>query len=127
MTELPSVRVGAAERERALRELAQHFGAGRLALSEFDRRAALAAAADTRAELGRLFADLPAPQAPEPAPHPPANPLPAVATGVVVLILLAVVLASVSSAYWLLLVLFVLPLVAVPVARLRRRDDPPLG
>ncbi|MQY28255.1 DUF1707 domain-containing protein [Nocardia aurantia] len=125
MTELPSVRVSVTERERALRELSQHFSAGRLALPEFDRRAALAAAADTRADLAPLFADLPAPEAPPPAPHAQGNPLPAAAASVAAVVVLAIVLATVfGSAYWLLLVLFAAPPVVALITRLRQRDDP---
>ncbi|WP_019930927.1 DUF1707 domain-containing protein [Nocardia sp. BMG111209] len=124
MTDLPSVRVSVAERERALRELSQHFSAGRLALPEFDRRAALAAAADTRADLAPLFTDLPAAEAPPPAPHTPGNPLPATATAVAAIVVLAIVLAVLfGSGYWLLLVLFAVPPIVTLVTRLRQRDD----
>ncbi|MEV0297709.1 DUF1707 domain-containing protein [Nocardia sp. NPDC050710] len=59
MANLPDSRVSVADRERALRELSQHLGAGRLDVIEFHERSAKAAIADTRVELAELFADLP--------------------------------------------------------------------
>ncbi|MCU1644051.1 MAG: uncharacterized protein JWN03_4326 [Nocardia sp.] len=53
-------RVSAADRERALRELSQHFGDGRLTLTEFEDRSATAAAATYPEQLAELFVDLPA-------------------------------------------------------------------
>lgn len=69
-----SIRVGDAERERAVRALGDHFAHGRLDPHEFDERAERAYAARTTADLDVLFADLPNPAAaPVPAvpPHPP--------------------------------------------------------
>lgn len=56
-----ALRIGDAEREEACRALGEHFAAGRLTRAEFDERTTAAWAARTRAELGPLFADLPAP------------------------------------------------------------------
>jgi hypothetical protein len=56
-----ALRIGDAEREEACRALGEHFAAGRLTRAEFDERTTSAWAARTRAELGPLFADLPAP------------------------------------------------------------------
>ncbi|HEY3873559.1 MAG TPA: DUF1707 domain-containing protein [Actinocrinis sp.] len=53
------IRTSDAERDEALRVLATHYAAGRLETAEFDARAGAALAARTRAELRRLFADLP--------------------------------------------------------------------
>ena len=56
-----NVRIGTSEREDAVRALAEHMTAGRLDVSEYDQRCALAAAAKTRAELAVIFDDLPEP------------------------------------------------------------------
>jgi hypothetical protein len=56
-----NVRIGTSEREDAIRALAEHMTAGRLEVSEYDQRCALAAAAKTRAELAAIFDDLPEP------------------------------------------------------------------
>lgn len=65
------MRIGHEERERAARELAEHFSAGRLDPDEYDERVAQAYAARTTADLEKLFADLPRLQ--EPEPEPPAQ------------------------------------------------------
>jgi hypothetical protein len=59
MGEFGDVRIGTAERERALDDLTRHFSAGRLSMAEFDERSGHVAAATTRGELARIFADLP--------------------------------------------------------------------
>ncbi|HEY5856598.1 MAG TPA: DUF1707 domain-containing protein [Aldersonia sp.] len=59
MAEPPEVRIGTAERERALSRLSAHFSAGRLSVAEFDERSATVAAATTRGDLDGVFADLP--------------------------------------------------------------------
>jgi hypothetical protein len=59
MGEFGDARIGAAERERALADLSEHFGAGRLSVAEFEERTTAVAAADTRNALLALFADLP--------------------------------------------------------------------
>ena len=56
-----NVRIGTSEREDAVRALAEHMTAGRLDVSEYDQRCALATAAKTRAELAAIFDDLPEP------------------------------------------------------------------
>jgi hypothetical protein len=53
------IRTSHAERDEALRSLATHFAEGRLETAEFDARADVALAARTRADLRRLFTDLP--------------------------------------------------------------------
>ncbi len=70
------LRASDAERDAALSELGGHFGAGRLDMTEFDRRIAAAASAQTRADLDQLLADLPRPAPPPQAvtghrPHRP--------------------------------------------------------
>lgn len=56
-----NVRIGTSEREEAVRALAEHMTQGRLDVSEYDQRVALANAAKTRAELAEIFEDLPEP------------------------------------------------------------------
>lgn len=53
------VRIGDAERERAVSEIGEHFAAGRLTRDELDERLELAWRARTAADLAPLFADLP--------------------------------------------------------------------
>ncbi|UYP17867.1 DUF1707 domain-containing protein [Rhodococcus sp. Z13] len=67
MADSPDIRIGNAERTRALDLLGEHFAAGRLTLTEFDERSAKASAATTRADLDVLFADLPEVTAATPA------------------------------------------------------------
>jgi Domain of unknown function (DUF1707) len=64
-----SLRVGDAERYQAASALGEHFATGRLDQEEYDTRVKDAYAARTRADLQRLFADLPAP-----APFRPTSP-----------------------------------------------------
>jgi hypothetical protein len=65
------VRIGDAERERAVSALGEHYVAGRLTKDELDERADTAWAARTSGDLAPLFADLPA--LPTPAPPRPAR------------------------------------------------------
>jgi hypothetical protein len=58
-TAVGMIRTSDAERDEALGSLATHYAAGRLETAEFDARADDALAARTRADLRRLFADLP--------------------------------------------------------------------
>ena len=53
------VRASDSERERAARALRRHYAAGRLELDELERRVEAASTAVTRADLARLFSDLP--------------------------------------------------------------------
>jgi hypothetical protein len=55
----PPLRIGDAERDVAVRELGDHFAAGRIDGTEFDERASAALAARTQPEIDVLFADLP--------------------------------------------------------------------
>jgi uncharacterized protein DUF1707 len=57
----PAVRIGDAERERAVTALSEHYGAGRLDRGELDVRAEAAYRATTGDELAVLFDDLPDP------------------------------------------------------------------
>lgn len=72
MSEEPDVRVGTAERERAQRELNEHFSLGRLEMAEFEQRSSQVAAARTSSELRTVFLDLPrTPAVVEPQPAAP--------------------------------------------------------
>ncbi|NKY59844.1 DUF1707 SHOCT-like domain-containing protein [Nocardia flavorosea] len=122
MSELPGARITVGERERALRELAEHLGAGRLTLTDYEERAAAATVATTRPELAVLFADMPGAAAP-PGELQHADP----ATGFAIMggcaATFALVLALVFGG-WLWLLLLVVLLVSaplVPVALRRRR------
>jgi hypothetical protein len=57
----PAVRIGDAERERAVTALSDHYGAGRLERAELDVRVEAAYRARTGDELAVLFDDLPDP------------------------------------------------------------------
>ncbi len=103
-----------------MRELAEHLGAGRLTLADYEERAAAAAAAVTTPELARLFTDLPAAPAP---PAPPADPAAGFAVMAGCAAAFALILALVFGG-WLWLMLLVVVLVSaplVPTAVRRRR------
>jgi hypothetical protein len=72
----PPVRIGNAEREAAVRELGEHYAAGRLDALEYEERTTAAYAARTADDLVPLFADLPHDAATVALP-PPATPVPA--------------------------------------------------
>ncbi len=55
----PSIRIGNAEREAAVRELGEHYAAGRIDGAEYEERTSAAYAARTADDLTPLFADLP--------------------------------------------------------------------
>ncbi len=98
------LRIGDVERDVALRELGDHFAAGRLDGTEFDERASAALAARTQPELDVLFADLPRPRvARSRPPMPPPRrhaPYPLLAPALFILLLLFLVAVSGG---WLLL------------------------
>ncbi len=63
-----SGQVGPVQREAAVAALVVHREAGRIDSAEFENRQVLADAAQTWADLDRLFADLPAPHPQRPMP-----------------------------------------------------------
>ena len=63
-SDVPSVRIGTAEREAAASALSEHFAAGRLDQDELEERLDRAYAAKTAADLEPLFQDLPRPGSP---------------------------------------------------------------
>ena len=69
-SDVPSVRIGTAEREAAASALSEHFAAGRLDQDELEERLDRAYAAKTGADLEPLFQDLPRPGLPVPAREP---------------------------------------------------------
>jgi hypothetical protein len=98
------VRIGDAERDRAIAALGDHFAAGRLSREEFDERAETAMQARFDDDLEPLFADLPAPEpVPEPIAgdrHPTVWP---VLMWLMPLVLLAAVITAVlAGAPWIL-------------------------
>ncbi|MEU4314116.1 DUF1707 domain-containing protein [Nocardia sp. NPDC024068] len=113
MSELPGARITVTERDRALRELAEHLGAGRLTLTEYERRSAAAAAAVTIPELAALFTDLPAAPAPA-APPQPSDPAAGFAVMAGIAAAFALILAIVFGG-WLWLLLLVIVLVSAPL------------
>ncbi|NUP29746.1 MAG: DUF1707 domain-containing protein [Nocardia sp.] len=121
MSELPGARITVEQRDRALRELADHLGSGLLTLTEYEERTAAVTAARSTPELAALFTDLPAAAAP-PGQRETADP----AIGFAILaggsVAFALVLALVFGG-WLWLLLLVIVLVSAPLvpAVVRRR------
>jgi hypothetical protein len=64
------IRIGDAERDKAVSDLGDHFAAGRLTRDEFDDRADQAMKARFSTDLAPLFADLPASQPTAPTAPP---------------------------------------------------------
>ena len=102
-----NVRIGTTEREQAVRALAEHLTEGRLDITEYDQRCALAASAKTRGELAAIFDDLPDPNPMllnQAAPVPvavPAHPLiekePRSRTTVVVVVVVLTAIAAIVT------------------------------
>jgi hypothetical protein len=103
------VRIGDAERDRAISALSDHFAAGRLTREELDERVDRAIQARFDADLRPLFADLPRPEPVASArPVSPAYPSPlAVAFAtlfwlVPLLLVIGVLAAVLAGAPWIL-------------------------
>ncbi|MEQ7125574.1 DUF1707 domain-containing protein [Actinopolymorpha sp. B11F2] len=71
---MDELRIGDAERDDALRMLAEHLAAGRLDIDEHSERSSQIISARTRGEIRKLFVDLP-------EPHPLLGRSPAPGTG----------------------------------------------
>jgi hypothetical protein len=106
VTQKVPIRIGDAERDRAIASLGDHFAAGRLTAEEFDQRTDQALQARFNADLEPLFVDLP--RTAEPAVEPNPNPRPDLHLAWSALLWLAplfvigaVVAAVVLSAPWL--------------------------
>lgn len=117
MTEAQASRITVLERERALEQLSHHLGTGRLSLTEFDERSAVAAAATTKGELAELFADLPGTTPPAP-PAPTSTALQRLSTIAALISIVAVVLA-VATGNWLWLLAGTGTIIAFVVQRMR--------
>jgi hypothetical protein len=127
------VRVSDADRDRAIAELSEHFGAGRLTKEEFDERTGQALQARTSQDLAALFTDLPrnsrastgvstGQRRPAEPYHAPIPRIAVVACGIVVAVS---VLGGVSSGHHAVFGLapVLIVLLVVRVLFLRRRDS----
>lgn len=102
------VRIGDAERERAISALGEHFAAGRLSKDEFDERGSAAWAAKTAGDLTPLFSDLPAlaPPAPTRSRRPAQRQAWRVGFGLWWLFVLLMVLAMAGQVPWFAVAIF---------------------
>ncbi|MDE1673364.1 MULTISPECIES: DUF1707 SHOCT-like domain-containing protein [Nocardia] len=105
-----------ADRERAMRELTHHLGAGRLSLTEFDELSAVVAAATSKSQLAELFADLPGSTPPAPEAIP-VNPLPRLVVLAGAAVIFSVVLAVTTGNWLWLLVILAAPALFMLAAR----------
>jgi ferric-dicitrate binding protein FerR (iron transport regulator) len=127
-SDVPSVRIGTAEREAAASALSEHFAAGRLDQDELEERLDRAYAAKTGADLEPLFQDLPWPASPVTAPEPDRAPAPRRSTGRSALLIAILALAVLWLAVVKIPPFFLIPLVWIFLARSHRgRGGGPWG
>ena len=114
MSTAGEVRIGDAERDRAVSALGEHYAAGRITKDEFDERSDQATRARYAAELAPLFADLPVQTgaveqrpARRPGPPPPF-------VFLVPVVVVALVVTAVAAAPWLVWMLFAMALFMGP-------------
>lgn len=107
-----NIRVGTAERERAIDELGEHFSEGRIDVAEYELRCGAAAAARTQAELAALFDDLPVRESARTLVPAPKNPLieksgskdKTIITVFAIVAVLATVVVVAITQFWLALI-----------------------
>ena len=117
MTTAGEVRIGDAERDRAVTALGEHYAAGRITKDEFDERSDQATKARYAAELTPLFTDLPVPAVPtrtvehrpvrRPGPPPPFFFL-------VPVLVVGLAVTAIAAAPWLLWMVFMAALFMDP-------------
>ena len=115
--DVPSVRIGTAEREAAASALSDHFAAGRLDRDELDERLDRAYAAKTGADLEPLFRDLPRPGLPVAAAEPDRAAGPRRSTGRSALLIAVLAFAVLWVGVVRIPPFFLIPLVWIFVAR----------
>jgi hypothetical protein len=126
-SDVPSVRIGTAEREAAASALSEHFAAGRLDRDELEERLDRAYAAKTGADLEPLFQDLPRPGSPVvAAPEPDLAAAPRRSSGRSALLIAVLAFAVLWLAFVRFPPFFLIPLVWIFLARGRggRRGGP---
>ena len=118
--DVPSVRIGTAEREAAASALSEHFAAGRLEQDELEERLDRAYAAKTGADLEPLFRDLPQPGLPVAAAEPDRAAGPRRSTGRSALLIAVLAFAVLWVAVVRIPPFFLIPLVWIFIARSHR-------
>ncbi|HVD27053.1 MAG TPA: DUF1707 domain-containing protein, partial [Mycobacteriales bacterium] len=116
-SDVPSVRIGTAEREAAASALSEHFAAGRLDQDELEERLDRAYAAKTAADLEPLFQDLPRPASPVTASEPDRPAAPHRSTGRSALLFAVLAFAVLGVAIVRIPPFFLIPLVWIFLAR----------
>jgi hypothetical protein len=119
-SDVPSVRIGTAEREAAASALSEHFAAGRLDQDELEERLDRAYAAKTGADLELLFRDLPRPVSSVAAAEPDRAPAAGRSTGRSALLFAVLAFAVLWMAIVRFPPFFLIPLVWIVVARSHR-------
>jgi hypothetical protein len=116
-SDVPSVRIGTAEREAAASALSEHFAAGRLDQDELEERLDRAYAAKTASDLEPLFRDLPRAGLPVAAGEPDRAAAGGRSTGRSALLIAVLAFAVLWLAVVKIPPFFLIPLVWIFVAR----------